>query len=505
MSEKTKKEPATAKVSRRDILKGAMGIGVAAAAGSALSAFPGVSEAAILKPPQKWNMEADVVVVGAGLAGLAAATEALERGAGVILLEKRPTHGGSSAVSTGSILCTGSKLQMQAGIKDSPAELVKHLLNVNENLSDVALVKVLADRIGADIDWLSAHDVQFIPGVYTVMGSPVARALLAKGAGSGLTNPLFATAKAKGAKIFPETKGESLYKDDKGRIVGLSAVGKTGKPIAIRAKKGVILTSGGFCASKEHMMRFATTFYNYVVASAPGSTGDGITMAWSAGSDFIHMDAVLPTPTVEVSSGMLITSYVLDTGAGILVSEEGKRFCNETGGYFKTALDVGEQVQRQKNKYVFELFGKNAREKVPRVNDYLKAGFVTEADTVEELAGKLGCKPAVLAETVRKYNEAVEKKSDPEFGRQSLKAKLEPKFGALRIAPGSLASTGGLRVNTDSKVLDTAGKPIPGLYAAGEVTGGISVRGTVGGDYLGAAVVFGRIAGRNAAGEKPGK
>jgi fumarate reductase flavoprotein subunit len=253
------------------------------------------------------------------------------------------------------------------------------------------------------------------------------------------------------------------------------------------------------------MMRFATTFYYYVVASAPGSTGDGIVMAWQAGSDFIHMDAILPTPTVETSSGMLITSYVLDTGAGILVSEEGKRFCNETGGYFKTALDVGDQVQRQKNKYVFEIFGKNARDKVPRVNDYLKSGYVTEADTIEELAQKLGLKPEVLKETVQKYNEAVEKKSDPEFGRQSLKAKLEPKFGVMKVAPGSLASTGGLRVNTESKVLDTEGKPIPGLYAAGEVAGGISVRGTVGGDYLGAAVVFGRIAGKNAAAEKPWK
>jgi len=500
-------EKDTIKVTRRSVLKGAVGLGVmASSAGLALNlSRPGSAEAAVMKAPKKWNMEADVVVVGAGLAGLAAATEALEEGASVILLEKKPAQGGSSAISTGSILCTGSKLQAQAGVKDSPADLASHLRAVNDNLSDMALVKVLADQIGNDIDWLLAHGAQFIPGVFTVMGSPVARALVAKGGGSGLTNPLFASAKAKGAKIFTDTRGESLFKNEKGRIVGISAVSKAGKPMAIRAKKGVILTSGGFCASKEHMMRFATAFYNYVVASAPGSTGDGITMAWPAGSDFIHMDAVLPTPTVEVSSGMLITSYVLDTGAGILVSEEGKRFCNETGGYFKTALDVGDQVQRQKNKYVFELFGKNAREKVPRVNDYLKAGYVTEADNVEELAQKLGVKPEVLEETIQKYNEAIEKKSDPEFGRQSLKAKLEPKFGVMKVAPGSLASTGGLRVNTESKVLDTEGKPIPGLYAAGEVAGGISVRGTVGGDYLGAAVVFGRIAGKNAAAEKPWK
>lgn len=495
------------KVTRRTVLKGAVGFGViASSAGLAWNLpRPGSAEAALMKAPKKWNMEADIVVVGAGLAGLAAATEALEKGASVILLEKRPAQGGSSAISTGSILCTGSKLQIQAGIKDTPDDLAKHLLDFNDKLSDVALVKVLSNNIGGDIDWLIDHGVQFIPGVYTVMGSPVARALLTKGAGGGLTTPLFASAKTKGAKIFLETKGESLFQDDKGRIVGLSAVNRAGKKVTIKAKKGVILASGGFCASKEHMMRFATTFYYYVVASAPGSTGDGITMAWQAGSDFIHMDAILPTPTVETSSGMLITSYVLDTGAGILVSEEGKRFCNETGGYFKTAMDVGDQVQRQKNKYVFEIFGKNAREKVPRVSDYLKAGYVTEADSIEELAQKLGLKPEVLKATIQKYNEAVEKKSDPEFGRKSLKAKLEPKFGAMKVAPGSLASTGGLRVNTDSKVLDTSGKPIPGLYAAGEVTGGISVRGTVGGDYLGAAVVFGRIAGKNAAAEKPWK
>jgi succinate dehydrogenase/fumarate reductase flavoprotein subunit len=349
MGVKKQKETASVELSRRDILKGAVGIGMAAAAGSALAVFPGVSQAAVVKAPKKWNMETDVIVVGAGLAGLAAATEALEKGASVILLEKRPAQGGSSAVSTGSLLCTGSKLQMQAGIKDSPEDLVRHLLDVNDRLSDVALVKVLANNIGSDIDWLAAHGVQFIPGVYTVMGSPVARALLAKGAGGGLTSPLFSSAKDKGAKILLETKGESLFRDDKGRIVGLSATNRAGKTVTIRAKKGVILASGGFCASKEHMMRFATAFYYYVVASAPGSTGDGISMAWQAGSDFIHMDAILPTPTVEVSSGMLITSYVLDTGAGILVSEEGKRFCNETGGYFKTALDVGDQVQRQKN------------------------------------------------------------------------------------------------------------------------------------------------------------
>jgi len=488
-------------ITRRGFIKGAA-LGATALAVSGVA----VRESKADTAPKKWDMKSDIVVVGAGFAGLTAAVEAAETGASVILIEKQPMQGGSSAVSTGSILCTGSSLQKQEKVQDSPDALFKHLREVNQNLNDETLVRTLSEKIGKDINWLSKHGVEFIPGVYTVMGSPVARALVVKGSGAGLTTPLLKVAKQKGVKVLFQTQGERLFQEPDGTVIGISMKGRSGKIRNIKAENGVILCSGGFCSSSDFLMRFATSFYHNVSASAPGSTGDGVGMALRQGADLIHMDAILPTPTVEFGSRIMITSYVLDTGAGILLDEDGKRFCNETGGYFKTALAVGERIQRQsKNKFVFEIFGKNAREKVPRVASYVKAGFVMQAETLEELAGKLGVDSINLKTAAKEYNAAVANQKDVKFGRQSLKAKLEPRYGAIKIAPGNLVSSGGLRINKEAQVVDMDGKSIKGLYAAGEVSGGITVRGTVGGDYLGAALVFGRIAGRNAAVEKTSK
>lgn len=232
-----------------------------------------------------------------------------------------------------------------------------------------------------------------------------------------------------------------------------------------------------------------------VTTNAPGATGDGIVMAQEVGADLTDIDQIQLHPTVEQTTSILITEGVRGDGA-ILVNQSGKRFINE----LLTRDVVSAAELEQEGCYAYVIFDDNLRENLAATEKYIKNGIVTEAETIEELAEALEIDPATLAETLATWNEAVANQNDEEFGRTTgMEHDLsKAPYYAIKIAPGIHHTMGGVKINTNAEVINTEGEVIPGLFAAGEVTGGVHGGNRIGGNAVADIVVFGTVAAKSA-------
>ena len=438
--------------------------------------------------------DVDVVIVGAGGAGMSAAITAKQQGKTVLLLEKMPYVGGNTTKATGGMNAAETHYQAEQGITDSVEQFVEDTMKGGHNINNPDLVRTMAEKSADAINWLDEIGAP-LPKVSFSGGATNARIHApadGSGVGSYLVNCFSETMEKLGIEVLLETKANEIIMVD-GAAAGVKAESPD-KELTINAK-AVILTTGGFGANEEMYCTYRPDLRGTVTTNAPGATGDGIVMAQAVGADLVDIDQIQLHPTVEQATSMLITEGVRGDGA-ILVNQSGVRFVNE----LQTRDVVSAAELEQEGQYAYVIFDQNLREGLKATEKYIKNGIVTEGETIEALAEKLGIDPAVLAKTLADWNDAVAAGEDKEFGRTTgMEHDLsKAPYYAIKVAPGIHHTMGGVKINTNTQVIDTNGNVIPGLFAAGEVTGGVHGGNRIGGNAVADIVVYGRIAGANA-------
>ncbi|MER7922348.1 FAD-dependent oxidoreductase [Streptomyces sp. NPDC096057] len=456
-----------------------------------------------------YDQVADVVIIGGGVAGLSAALTAAELGRSVVVLEKQPQPGGSSAMSGGFFAFCETDEQRAHGVSDSRELFLTDLREVGGHRNDEALLAAYLDRQEELYRWLKRLGVTF-PALELSSGQSVPRShhtpprpLLAL-----LTERLLATGHA---RILTEHRAVELERAD-GRVHGVLVESPAG-PRRFGARGGVIVTSGGFSRSSELLGIFAPAQTAALPYGGAGNTGDGLRMAWKLGAGFRDMGWISATygshPETGVERHELLCAYYL---GAIIVNTNGRRFVDESHSYKL----LGDTCLRQPEGLGFQIFDSQVRERsepgVPLSDiDFLEdKGRLFKGDTLAELAAEAGLDPAVLTATVEHYNAAVRGEVADEFGRDGLcnhtGRRGELTKGPFYAYPAKALMTStycGLTITANAEVTDVRGAVIEGLYAAGEVTGGFHGVAYMTGTSLGKGALFGRTAGREAAGRVP--
>ena len=446
-------------------------------------------------PKGEKEIETDVVVIGAGGAGMAAAIMLHQAGANFVILEKMPYAGGNTTKATGGMNAAETHYQKEQGIEDSTALFAADTMKGGHALNDPALVAVMANQSSEAIDWLDSIGAA-LPKISFSGGASVNRIHApadGSGVGSYLVDQFTAKLAELGVDILFNTKATELLVDEEGKICGVKAEGAdTDYTFHCRA---VILASGGFGANEDMYTQYRPDLKGTVTTNAPGATGDGIVMAQALGADLVDIEQIQLHPTVEQSTSMLITESVRGDGA-ILVNQKGERFVNE----LLTRDAVSAAELEQDGQYAYIIFDQNLRDHLKAIEKYVSTKITVQADTIEGLAELLEIDPATLAGTLNTWNGYVKDQRDPDFGRTTgMNADLTTApYYAIKIAPGIHHTMGGVKIDTMAQVINTEGKPIPGLFAAGEVTGGVHGGNRLGGNAVADIVIFGRIAAQSA-------
>lgn len=441
------------------------------------------------------TIDTDIVIIGSGGAGMSAALSAKESGLDVTLIEKMVYLGGNTVRAKGGLNAAETKYQKSLGIIDTIQTFIDDTMKGGKNVNDPELVKYLAENSSDAVEWLDSMGIS-LKSVVSSGGASKPRMHAPEGGGdagkyiiAGLQKQL----EPKGIKIYTETKATEIIMKD-GKAAGVIAETPNGK-MTINAK-AVVIATGGFSANEELYTKYRPELKGFITTGHPGGTGDGIFMAEAAGASLVDMEQIQIHPTVEQSKSELVTEGLRGRGA-ILVNQEGKRFGDEMG----TRDVVSADVLAQPGSYAYIVFDNNLRKNMATVESMVALGIVTEAATYEELAQKLNMPADAFKATMDKWNNDVKAKNDTEFGRtQAMDWTLEEApYYAIKIAPAVHHTMGGIKINTNAEVIGTNGSPISGLYAAGEVTGGIHGANRLGGNAIADIIIFGRQAGKNAA------
>ena len=462
-------------------------------AGADLSKFPTVTKDAAGEKTYE-ELETDIVIIGAGGAGMTAAIKATQAGKKVIILEKMPYAGGNTTKATGGMNAAETHYQKEQGIEDSVEQFVEDTMKGGHDINDRDLVTVMAANSARAIDWLDSIGAP-LPKV-SFSGGATNRRIHSPEDGSGvgayLVTSFLKTMDELDIQVMYETRATSLMTLD-GAVVGVQAESDSAY-YTIKAK-AVILATGGFGNNEDLVVHYKPDLKGTVTTSAPGVTGDGIIMAEAVGADLVDIDQIQLHPTVEQSTSMLITEGVRGDGA-ILVNQEGKRFINEL--LTRDVVSAGELAQP--GSYAYIIFDQHLRDGLKAIEKYVSTGITVQGDTIEDLAEQLEIDPATLADTLNKWNQYVADQKDPDFDRTTgMEADLsQPPYYAIKIAPGIHHTMGGVKIDTSAQVIDVNGNPIPGLFAAGEVTGGVHGGNRIGGNAVADIVVFGTVASESA-------
>ena len=446
-------------------------------------------------PKAEKTIDTEIVIIGAGGAGMTAAIMLQQAGKDFVILEKMPYVGGNTTKATGGMNASETHYQKEQGIEDSNALFAADTMKGGHALNDSSLVAVMANSSAGAIDWLDTIGAE-LPKISFSGGASVNR-IHAPADGSGVGAFLVDRFSAKlaelGVEVMLETAATELLTDADGKINGVKAEG----PDAVYTinAKAVILASGGFGANEEMYTTYRPDLKGTVTTNAPGATGDGIVMAQKLGADLVDIEQIQLHPTVEQTTSILITESVRGDGA-ILVNQSGVRFTNEL--LTRDAVSAAELAQE--GSYAYIIFDQKLRDNLKAIEKYVKSGITVQADTIEGLAEQLAIDPATLAKTLADWNEIVKNQRDTQFGRTTgMKEDLTtPPYYAIRIAPGIHHTMGGVKINVAAEVINTEGAAIPGLFAAGEVCGGVHGGNRLGGNAVADIVIFGRIAAESA-------
>ena len=446
------------------------------------------------KEKERVSLETDVVIIGAGGAGMTAAIMLKQAGVDFLLLEKMPYVGGNTTKATGGMNAAETHYQKEQGIEDSVEVFVADTIKGGHNLNDPELVQTLAENSSAAIDWLDSIGAP-LPKV-SFSGGATNQRIHAPEDGSGVGNYLVDKFSAKLAElgIEPMLNTEAQYLIQDNMVIDGVVAESADKHYNIKCK-AVILATGGFGANMEMITQYRPDLDGTVTTNAPGATGDGIRMARGVGAVLVDMDQIQLHPTVEQTTSMLITESVRGDGA-ILVNAKGERFINEMET--RDVVSAGELAQE--GQFAWIIFDQHLRDNLKAIEKYVKNNLTVQADTIEGLAELIEVDPAVLAKTLADWNEIVANKNDTQFGRTTgMNDDLStPPYYAIKVAPGIHHTMGGIKINTKAEALDYYGKPVPGLFAAGEVTGGVHGGNRLGGNAVADIVIFGRIAAESA-------
>ena len=488
----------------------------------------------------------DVVVVGAGGAGMTAAITATDAGKKVIVVESQPIAGGNSVRSTGGMNAAKTPYQDKNEFKEA-AGVEKTLATAAEKFADNETITALAATVKSQWDAYQANPQGYFDSVElmeldTMIGGKgknnpeLVKALAENSAdaiewlasiGAEVKNvgafggasvkrihrPVNADGKvtAVGAYIVPileknlqdrnvqflfdTTANEIIMKD--GKAVGIKGTGKDGHKVTINAKS-VVIATGGFGANAEMVEKYKPELKGFATTNAEGAQGQGIDMATAVGAATVDMDQIQIHPTVHIEedgNAHLITEGLRGDGA-ILVNAEGKRFYDEVSTRDKVSAAIIEQT----DKSAWLIVDQTMVDKSAVIAGYIKSGYTVTGATYEELAKAMGVDEATFTSTMNTWNQAVEAKSDAEFGRTSFANPLTTApYYAIKITPAVHHTMGGIVINPKAEVLNEKGEAISGLYAAGEVTGGVHGANRLGGNAVADFVVFGRISGQSAA------
>lgn len=506
------------------------------------------SKQATITKAQDIQEDVDVVVVGAGGAGMVAAITASDAGKKVIIVESQAMAGGNTVRSTGGLNAANTPYQDKNTFNEG-AGVEKTLKNAKEKYADNAVIMDLVNKVQEQYDAYLANPEGYFdtaelmeldtllggyaknnPDLVEILTSQSANAitwldqhgatLSSVGAAGGASvkrihRPVNAEGKTlavgeyivpvleknvtdRGIQVIYDTTIESITTKD-GKAVGVVGKGKTGNQVNIQAK-AVVIATGGFGANFEMVEQYRPELKGFATTNADGALGQGITMATAIGADTVDMDQIQIHPTVHVEengNAHLITEGVRGDGA-ILVNKDGKRFFDEVN----TRDKVSAAEIAQKDGEVWLILDQAMIDGSAVYQGYVNYGYAKTGETPEALAKEIGVDEATFAQTMKDWQTIYANKQDPEFGRTSFSSEYglnQAPYYAILVKPGIHHTMGGLKIDQSAQVLDKNGTPIAGLFAAGEVTGGVHGGNRLGGTAVTDIVVFGQIAGQSAA------
>ena len=490
------------------------------------------------------TLDTDVLIIGAGGAGMTAAITAADAGMKVVVLESQPAVGGNSVKSTGGMNAAKTVYQDKnefgetAGVEktltaaegyadnefiSNSASIVKSQWEAwqaapegyfdsvqlfaldtmigGKGINDPELVKTLVNGSADAIAWLETVGID-LNNVAAFGGASVKR----------IHRPVDENGKvvSVGAYIVPrleaamkerenitlclDTTATAILTNEAGAAVGVQAVGKTGNLVTVNAQ-AVILATGGFGANLDMVVQYKPDLAGFMTTNASGIQGQGIRMAEALGAATVDMEQIQIHPTVQADTASLITEGLRGDGA-VLINANGERFIDEVG----TRDVVSAAEIAQPGSFSWLVVDQKMVDASSVIQGYIKRGLMLSGDSYEALAKELDIPADAFAATMEKWNGYVAEKNDPDFGRTSFANPLDTApFYAVKVTAGIHHTMGGLKIDPETHVLNTDGQIIPGLFAAGEVTGGVHGANRLGGNAVADIIVFGRIAGEQAA------
>ena len=499
-------------------------------------------------PVEDFEATYDVVILGGGGAGLSAALSARESGASVVIVEKTGAVGGNSLLAGGAFNAFYPDRQASVDMSDSLlAELRNYLELKEENLGtfagvlttvkeqintylsgdttklfdspelhmlhiylggkrigldgtqivpDLALADVFAHNAQEALEWASGYGVEWREGVNTVLGAMWPRTH--RIANEKITITFETAAREAGAEIMVDTRANELIMQD-GKVVGVKATTTAGANVTLYANKGVVLATGGFAANAPMVVQYNNYWEGLsdktLSTNAASITGDGIVMAEVAGASLTGMGYAQMMPSSHPVDGSLFSGIWGSAETQVFVNLDGKRFVNEY-----SERDVLSRAALTQTDKLFFIICDNKIAGRADIAGMEAKGNVVSANTLEELAVKLGIPAEAFVAEIARYNSFVDNQKDEDFGKAFFGQKIdEAPFVATPRSPSLHHTMGGVTIDTETRVLNSDGAVIPGLYAAGEVVGGLHAGNRLGGNAMTEFLVFGRIAGTNAA------
>lgn len=438
----------------------------------------------------------DVIVVGSGGAGLAAAIQAHDDGASVLIVEKMPTLGGNTIKASAGMNAAETRFQRVKGIHDSKEKFYQETLIGGKNRNNPELLHRFVENAPEAIEWLAQRGIM-LNDITTTGGMSIDRTHRPRdgsAVGGYLISGLVRNITRRGIDVMLDTSVDEILTDN-GVVSGVRLLTDEQERIVVQAKS-VVVATGGFSANSEMVVKYRPDLTGFVTTNHKGATGGGIALLERIGAGTVDMGEIQIHPTVEQQTSYLISESIRGGGA-ILVSQQGQRFFNE----METRDKVSASIIALPEHYAYIVFDEHVRAKNKASDEYIAKGLVTSASSPRELAEKLGMDEHAFLATLERYNGFVEKQCDDDFGRTTaLRAPVnEGPFHAIRIAPGVHHTMGGVTINAETEVLNADHQTIPGAYAAGEVVGGIHGANRIGGNAVADLIIFGTLAGGKAA------
>lgn len=457
---------------------------------------------------EDYEATVDVVVVGGGGAGMTAAITVAENGKKVILLEKSDILGGNTSRASSGMNAAETHYEKEQGVEDSVDLFVQDTMKSGKEINDPELVRTLAENTSAAIDWLDKENAPLSGPLGTMGGLSAKRTHRPTDAegnvtsvGNFLVSALGVRLDELGVEIITGASVNKIIMED-GKACGVIAAGEYGETITIHAN-AVVVATGGFGGNMDRVVALRPDLEGFISTNVATASGDAIDFLGEVGADFVDMEQIQLHPTVIPTDGALVGEALRGDGA-ILVNREGVRFTNETGT--RDAVSAAEVAQTGGN--VWLIANQEMYEGSAVIKKLDKSGYLVKGDTLNDLAAAMefdANATTALLDTVSKWSGYVKAGEDPDFSRDigtPLTDLSSGPYYAVNVGPGIHHCMGGVKINTEAQVISKDGTPIPGLYACGEVTGGIHGANRLGGNAVADIVVFGRIAGENASNYK---